>query len=68
MYRDTDVPILLPADHIRVQLDDHLMQVQSIAASRFVAYFQTQVAYWQSSLAQVEPEPTDILFMGMIIS
>jgi len=45
--------LLLPADEIKVELEDHTLQLQTIQGSRFVTTFATLVKQWSDSLSIV---------------
>eukprot|EP00899_Mesostigma_viride_P019011 jgi/Mesvir1/27110/Mv25131-RA.3 len=53
-HQERDIPVLMPADAVREALDDSMVQLQSIAGSRFVAHFQEEVTAWQQRLSLVD--------------
>jgi dynein heavy chain len=42
--------VLKPADEVKLDLDDHLLNLQAMSSSRFVATFQGQVSEWEKKL------------------
>ncbi|CAN0303697.1 unnamed protein product, partial [Discosporangium mesarthrocarpum] len=54
-HRDTEVFVLSGADEILEALEDHQMQLQSMAGmGKFIDFFRKEVTIWQATLGEVE--------------
>ena len=54
--------VLKVADEIKLELDDHLLNLQAMAGSRFVSSFVTQVSEWEKKLNLVT-EAMDVWYV-----